>query len=157
VAGGVPSEDDVLAAVTDMENMYEACTESGRLADAAFDFMKSELTVAAMAGIDDKVSTQAPVAKDPPATSAPPTSPNTLIMHKFDHVSSAGGLCAGSALELRLLVLGAVDAHSDVRELLAGKFDLLQRKVAEGDVAGAAGMLPELKLMTRGALSVSEN
>lgn len=45
VVGGVPNEDDVLAAVTDMEKLYAACTESGRLADAAFDFTKADLTV----------------------------------------------------------------------------------------------------------------
>jgi hypothetical protein len=46
VAGGVPSKDDVIATVEDMEALYDACGESGRLADDAFDFMKSELTVA---------------------------------------------------------------------------------------------------------------
>jgi hypothetical protein len=58
VAGGVPSKDDVIAAVSDMESLYDACNESGKLADAAFDFMKSELTVADMMNIAQKSATQ---------------------------------------------------------------------------------------------------
>ena len=46
VAGGVPSAADVAAAVDAMEALYASCGAPGRLADASFDFMKAELTVA---------------------------------------------------------------------------------------------------------------
>ena len=45
IAGGVPSEDDVVAAIDDMESLYASCTAKGNLADSTFDFMKDELTV----------------------------------------------------------------------------------------------------------------
>ena len=32
------------AAIDDMENLYQKCSESGRLASKKFDFMKSKLT-----------------------------------------------------------------------------------------------------------------
>jgi hypothetical protein len=66
VAGGVPSEDDVIVAVSDMESLYDACNESGKLADAAFDFMKSELTVADMLNIAQKSATQSSVVASKP-------------------------------------------------------------------------------------------
>ena len=43
VAGGVPSEQDAVAAVEDLERLYAACGASGHLADAPFDFMKAPL------------------------------------------------------------------------------------------------------------------
>jgi hypothetical protein len=48
VAGGVPSAADVAAAIDDMEAlyMYASCGAPGRIADASFDFMTAELTVA---------------------------------------------------------------------------------------------------------------
>jgi len=58
VAGGVPSSEDVEAAVDDMEALYAACGASGRLADAGFDFMKSELTVNDAQQIAEKIKTQ---------------------------------------------------------------------------------------------------
>jgi len=58
VAGGVPSEDDVAAAVTDMEELYRQCEWSGRLAEEGADFMKAELTVADAAKIGNKIATQ---------------------------------------------------------------------------------------------------
>ena len=45
VAGGVPSAQDVNAAIEDMEALYRACGWAGRLADSGANFMKSELTV----------------------------------------------------------------------------------------------------------------
>jgi len=58
VAGGVPSAEDVEAAVDDMEALYAACGASGRLADVGFDFMKSELTVNDAQQIAEKIKTQ---------------------------------------------------------------------------------------------------
>ncbi len=58
VAGGVPSEADVVSAIDDMEALLATCTGQGRLADATFNFMKGELTVAQLAGIKGKVETQ---------------------------------------------------------------------------------------------------
>lgn len=58
VAGGVPSEDDVAAAVSDMEELYSKCAWNGRLAEEGADFMKAELTVADAAKISNKIATQ---------------------------------------------------------------------------------------------------
>lgn len=68
VTGGVPSEEDVAAAIDDLEALYAACGAEGRLADDTFDFMKKELTVKDMADIKTKVSTQP--YKPPPAAVA---------------------------------------------------------------------------------------
>jgi len=56
VVGGVPSVNDVKAAIDDMENLYAKCSTSGRLADAEFNFMKSELTVAEMEEIEENLN-----------------------------------------------------------------------------------------------------
>merc|ERR1719352_1021961 len=58
IADGVPSEEDVVAAIDDLEALYEACGTSGRLDTSTFDFMKEELTVKASKEILTKVSTQ---------------------------------------------------------------------------------------------------
>jgi len=62
-SGGVPTEDDVRAAIDDLENLYESVEENGRLTDEKFDFMKSELTVKDVIDIQSKVLTQPPPAK----------------------------------------------------------------------------------------------
>jgi hypothetical protein len=71
VVDGIPSEADVLAAIDDLEALYEACSTSGRLADASFDFMKEELTVKTMQDIKTKLSTQ-------------PYQPPPLFVQNFD-------------------------------------------------------------------------
>merc|ERR1711998_501891 len=58
IAGGVPSEADVVAAIDDMEKLYHSCTEKGNLADDTFDFMKDELTVKDVVDIQTKIKTQ---------------------------------------------------------------------------------------------------
>jgi len=63
VAGGVPSEKDVLAAIDDMEMLYNACNAKGRLADEEFDFMKKELTVKDVLDINKKITEQPVTAK----------------------------------------------------------------------------------------------
>jgi huntingtin len=40
--GGVPSDEDVLAAIDDLEELYTACSAKGKLADATFDFMRTD-------------------------------------------------------------------------------------------------------------------
>jgi len=62
IAGGVPSEVDIMAAIDDMEQLYASCHDSGNLADAKFDFMKDELTVKNVIDIQKKVNEQ-PVSK----------------------------------------------------------------------------------------------
>ena len=61
IAGGVPSEADVVAAIDDMEKLYNSCTEKGNLADDTFDFMKDELTVKDVVDIQTKIKTQQPL------------------------------------------------------------------------------------------------
>jgi hypothetical protein len=60
VAGGVPSAEDVHAAIEDMERLYAACAWSDKLADKGADFMKSELTISEGADIAQKVAKQPP-------------------------------------------------------------------------------------------------
>ena len=72
VANGVPSEADVLAAIDDMEKLYDSCTGKGRLAEEKFDFMKSELTVKDVKDIHEKLVAQ------------PPFQPASIEVHNFD-------------------------------------------------------------------------
>merc|ERR1711907_907032 len=72
IAGGVPSEADVMAAIDDMESLYQSCEENGRLAEEKFDFMKSELTVKNVQDIKQKLVTQ------------PPFQPASIEVHNFD-------------------------------------------------------------------------
>merc|ERR1719408_95385 len=58
VSGGVPSEEDVVRAVEDLESLYASCGVKGKLAEPEFDFMKKELTVKDMQEIAAKVATQ---------------------------------------------------------------------------------------------------
>ena len=58
VAGGVPSAEDVAAAVEDMEALYAATGAAGRLADGAFDFMTPELQVQDVMDAQAKLTTQ---------------------------------------------------------------------------------------------------
>merc|ERR1719473_784388 len=58
VAGGVPSEEDVKAAVEDMEQLYASCGWKGKLASDGADFMKKELTVKDTLDIAAKLTSQ---------------------------------------------------------------------------------------------------
>eukprot|EP00548_Thalassiothrix_antarctica_P015971 CAMPEP_0194167490 /NCGR_PEP_ID=MMETSP0154-20130528/2751_1 /TAXON_ID=1049557 /ORGANISM="Thalassiothrix antarctica, Strain L6-D1" /LENGTH=437 /DNA_ID=CAMNT_0038878401 /DNA_START=8 /DNA_END=1321 /DNA_ORIENTATION=+ len=58
-SGGVPSERDVRSAIDDLEALYHE-VEGGKLGDEKFEFMKSELTVDNMLGIEDKMIQQPP-------------------------------------------------------------------------------------------------
>merc|ERR1711907_566289 len=58
IADGVPSSDDVMAAIDDLEALYASCSMEGYLADPSFDFMKGELTVKDAAEIKTKIVTQ---------------------------------------------------------------------------------------------------
>eukprot|EP00304_Pavlova_gyrans_P006914 CAMPEP_0206051146 /NCGR_PEP_ID=MMETSP1466-20131121/30771_1 /ASSEMBLY_ACC=CAM_ASM_001126 /TAXON_ID=44452 /ORGANISM="Pavlova gyrans, Strain CCMP608" /LENGTH=497 /DNA_ID=CAMNT_0053426269 /DNA_START=33 /DNA_END=1526 /DNA_ORIENTATION=+ len=59
VAGGVPTAEDVAAAVEDLEELYASCSGGrGRLGDETFDFMKKELTCADAIDIQKKLDSQ---------------------------------------------------------------------------------------------------
>ena len=60
VKGGVPTPDDVAAAIDDLESLYRACSDRGRLAESKFDFMKEQLTVDDMVDIGAKLKFQPP-------------------------------------------------------------------------------------------------
>ncbi|CAJ1408314.1 unnamed protein product [Effrenium voratum] len=60
VKGGVPSAGDVMAAIDDLESLYRACAETGKLADSTFDFMKEPLKVDDMMDISAKLAFQPP-------------------------------------------------------------------------------------------------
>merc|ERR1712224_1090451 len=66
VAGGVPSAEDVKAAVDDMEALYASCGWTGQLASAGASFVKKELTVKDTLDITEKLVHQPYV---PPPTS----------------------------------------------------------------------------------------
>ena len=61
VKGGIPTAEDVLAAIDDLESLYRACAERGRLAGLVFDFMKEPLKFDDMNQISKKVKYQPPV------------------------------------------------------------------------------------------------
>ena len=65
-SGGVPSETDVKSAIDDLEELYKAIEVNGNLADAEFDFMKSDLTVKDMIDIKSKLDSQPPKKSDLP-------------------------------------------------------------------------------------------
>jgi len=58
ITGSVPTEEDVVAAIDDLEDLYASCGQHGRLDDTAFDFMKKELTTQDMTAIALKLFTQ---------------------------------------------------------------------------------------------------
>jgi len=58
VAGGVPSQKDVVAAIDDLEALYAACGTTSCLAEDKFDFMKHELSATDMVDIKTKLTTQ---------------------------------------------------------------------------------------------------
>lgn len=60
VADGVPSEEDVVRAIDDMESLYAATGATGRLGGPAFDFMKAPLQVQDVKGIQAKLAFQPP-------------------------------------------------------------------------------------------------
>ena len=61
VAGGVPSEGDVAAAINDMEALYAGCQWNGRLAEAGADFTKVELNVAGAMAIGNKLQSNSTI------------------------------------------------------------------------------------------------
>ncbi|CAE6909993.1 unnamed protein product [Symbiodinium sp. CCMP2592] len=63
VKGGVPSTEDVINAIDDLEKLYSACSGNARLADSSFDFMKQELKVKDMLDISAKVQFQPPTSE----------------------------------------------------------------------------------------------
>jgi len=60
VTDGVPSEEDVVRAIDDMECLYASSMSSGRLADSAFDFMKKPLQAQEVQDIATKLTFQPP-------------------------------------------------------------------------------------------------
>ena len=60
VKDGVPTPADVLAAIDDLESLYQACQQSGRLAEETFDFMKQPLKLDDMVDITQKLTYQPP-------------------------------------------------------------------------------------------------
>lgn len=150
--GGVPNAVDVLAAVADMEKLYAECSETGRLADAAF--MKSELTVSDMVQIEKDISTQAPVAAYPPVIAVMTPSTETkkdIVERKLNEFAALEPLTESNALELKLLSIGAYSDDSGVHELLKMKFDSLVQLVKERRHTHVRALLSELKLIIKGA------
>ena len=55
VQGGVPTADDVAAAIDDLEMLYQSCQEHGMLGDDVMSFMKAPLTIDDLTGIASKL------------------------------------------------------------------------------------------------------
>jgi len=53
--GGVPTDEDIIAAIDDIEELYRGIEGNGQLSDNQFDFMKSELTVKDAIDISKKI------------------------------------------------------------------------------------------------------
>jgi len=64
-AGGVPTEQDVKAAIDDLEELYHSVKTNGLLSEGKFNFMKSELTVKDVIDIETKLVTQPPKSPAP--------------------------------------------------------------------------------------------
>eukprot|EP00490_Sorites_sp_Unknown_P012977 CAMPEP_0114648082 /NCGR_PEP_ID=MMETSP0191-20121206/6165_1 /TAXON_ID=126664 /ORGANISM="Sorites sp." /LENGTH=426 /DNA_ID=CAMNT_0001861295 /DNA_START=107 /DNA_END=1387 /DNA_ORIENTATION=+ len=60
VKDGIPSAEDVAAAIDDLEALYQSCSENGLLGDDTFNFMKKKLKVADMTSIAAKLTFQPP-------------------------------------------------------------------------------------------------
>ena len=60
VAGGVPKQTDVVAAIDDMETLLKGCADNGRLRDSKFDFMKNPLDVVDVSTIVTKIVVEQP-------------------------------------------------------------------------------------------------
>jgi len=58
VADGVPTEEDVVAAIDDLEDLYAKCGANGRLSASTFDFMKKKLTINNVMDIFTKTQNQ---------------------------------------------------------------------------------------------------
>lgn len=56
--GGVPTSEDINAAIDDIEELYRGLEGNGQLSDNQFDFMKSELTVKDVNDISKKIINQ---------------------------------------------------------------------------------------------------
>ena len=61
VKGGVPSADDVAAAIDDLEALYQSCSETGLLAEGIMSFMKEPLKAEDLYDIANKLAFQPPV------------------------------------------------------------------------------------------------
>mmetsp|Transcript_44161 Transcript_44161/g.79437 ORF Transcript_44161/g.79437 Transcript_44161/m.79437 type:complete len:434 (+) Transcript_44161:82-1383(+) len=58
VADGVPTEEDVVAAIDDLEDLYAKCGANGKLAESTFAFMKEKLTINNVMDIFSKTQKQ---------------------------------------------------------------------------------------------------
>jgi len=58
ISGGVPSEKDIMAAIDELESLYESCSGEGHLAEQAFDFMKEDLAACDAVDVVTKLATQ---------------------------------------------------------------------------------------------------
>ncbi len=118
VAGGVPTKEDCIAAVNDMNRLCAACTDSGRLADAEFDFMKKELTVG------DAVSIAEKVLKKPRLIDE-----CKFVLSKMNDIRAKESIAIEDVITLKLLTLGLLD-NKEVRCNIENKFDALKVTVA---------------------------
>ena len=60
VSGGVPSARDVIAAIDDLETLYQSCMASGNLSDSLMDFMKTPLSEDTCAQVKAKLQFKPP-------------------------------------------------------------------------------------------------
>ncbi len=154
VAGGVPSPEDCKAAVEDMEKLYAACSDSGRLADSKFDFMKSELKVSDMSKIFGKLTEQPPPKAPQNFMSPPPPDGYRLVQSKVEEMQCKDVIVGEDVLMLKLLTLGALK-DSETKQLLTKKFDTLKSVVAQQNTKESKKLFVELKQLILGAFENS--
>ncbi len=153
VKGGVPSPEDCKAAVEDMEKLYAACSETGRLADSKFYFMKSQLKVADMPKIIGKLADEPPSKPQnfmPPA----PHDGHQLVRSKVEEMHCKDAIIGEDVLMLKLLTLVALK-DSETKQLLTKKFDNLKSVDVERNKQESKNMFVELKQLILGALENS--
>lgn len=162
VAGGVPKEADVIAAIDDMENLLKACTKEGRLSNAAFDFMKKPLAIDDIHDIATKVVTQPPCsAHDHTDQSAWGTSAVGVTQQERDEVEHAlvalhQNPSESTITAARLVALGALgNASPTVVDSLRTGFHKLESLRTDAGIASQAfkNQRTMVVLMTRGALA----
>lgn len=156
VAGGVPTAEDVIAAIDDMESLLKACTKEGRLTDASFDFMKKPLTV------DDVVTIQKKVVTQPPSQILPPETKEyddnkvdekELVLEAIRALENNPSKIA--VVKARATTLGAIGkVPTDVILLITEEFDKLK---TVGETNGFSSkefrkQVAAINLIVRGAL-----
>jgi len=138
VKDGVPSAEDALAAVDELERMYSSCNTSGKLAEAKFNSLKF--------GVVDPL----PTAGLPGPSNAIDSSKSIdIVMSKMNEFATAQN---EKFMEMKLVTLGAINDEA-AKETIEMKLDTIKSQLDEGKSIEEAA-IDELKLLVKGSLSI---